>query len=72
MDFLRSKTSTEHADIEAFLFPSSMCRSNAFGVREKKKQRHIKYMPKTRNFCLNELLYFRNHAKLISLNKGLF
>lgn len=40
------------------------------------KEKNLKYITehaaKTRNFCLNELLFFRNYAKLISLNKGLF
>lgn len=38
MDFLRSKS---HADAEAFLFPSSTCRKNAFGVEEKKKKKVV-------------------------------
>lgn len=72
MGFLRRKASRVHADAQAFLFLSSMYRNNAFRVKEKNPKDTIEHTPKTRNFCLNELLSFRNYAKLISLNKGLF
>ena len=39
---------------------------------KKKSKDTIEHTPKTRHFCLNELLSFRNYDKLISLNKGLF
>lgn len=69
--FLASKASRVHSDAEAFC-SCSLYKNNAFGVKEKNLKNVTEHAAKTRNFCLNELLSFRNYAKLISLNKGLF